>query len=319
MKHRLNKEEIKNIRLEIKFDIEKSSNIVKYDIWFTPDQESVYSFFKEFERYQAALGDLAVMDVHYITYPHFLYDPNSKSPKDDCLGSGLYCVRPGKITSDGALIVLESIRQKCVHKTIYKNDKLPEQKKTLFWNFMTKFNDKCIIAKQSFNKECSDEVLKEIGIPSEKIDECVKSSFAGSSSEKEKNGYEKILKNYILDQEFDMKKQFSITRVPSITINGRLYSGSLRPEYVFDAICASFMKKPEVCYTEGAFQRKAEGFSYQACLAIVVIVIAINVILFVLCKNFIKKRIEERINKSDITGRVDAVVNSYLALRDNKL
>ena len=40
---------LNNIRLEIKFDdVEKKSNLVKYDIWYTPDQEKVYNFFKKY-------------------------------------------------------------------------------------------------------------------------------------------------------------------------------------------------------------------------------------------------------------------------------
>ena len=50
------------------------------------------------------------LGIHFITYPHFAYDPNSYTPKQDCLGSGLYCIRPGKLgITDGSLIVLESI------------------------------------------------------------------------------------------------------------------------------------------------------------------------------------------------------------------
>ena len=39
-----NKEEIKKIRFEIKFDIENKNNVVNFDIWYTPDIEKVYTF-----------------------------------------------------------------------------------------------------------------------------------------------------------------------------------------------------------------------------------------------------------------------------------
>ena len=97
------------IRLEIQFILEKTDNTVKYDIWFTPDQENVYKFLKDFERYQKLLDNVAILGVHYITYPYFSYDPSNKSPIDDCLWSGLYCVRPGDSITDGSLIALESI------------------------------------------------------------------------------------------------------------------------------------------------------------------------------------------------------------------
>ena len=98
------------IRLEIYFALEKSDNTVKYDIWFTPDQTKVYEFLNDFEKYQKLLGDNAILDMHYITYPFFSYNENSKTPVEDCLGSGLYFIRPSSDINDGALIALESIK-----------------------------------------------------------------------------------------------------------------------------------------------------------------------------------------------------------------
>lgn len=314
--HKNNKADIKNIKFEIKFDLEKTDNTVKYDIWYTPDQENVYTFLKDFQRYQKALGDAAILGVHFVTYPHFLYDPNSNNPKDDCLGSGLYCIRPGKLgISDGSLIVLESIKQKCIYNYAYSKASKSVQK-DLFWKFMIKFHDKCI-ADSNFGQVCSNNVADDVGLPIKLINECLQNSFEGSSYDREQLQYQKILKNYILDKEYELRKQYYITRVPSITINGRLYIGTWKPEYVFEALCASLIRKPEACYSEGSFQRE-EGFSAFSVILIISVVIAINVILFLVCKTFIRKRIQERINSTDINSKIDTVVNSYLALRDTK-
>ena len=106
-------EDIKAIRLEVKFENENLDNIVKYDIWYSPDQENVYLFFRELRNLQNILGESAMLGVHYFTYPHFSYDPGKKVVIKDCLGSGLYCVRPGKSgSSDGSNVIRESIRQK---------------------------------------------------------------------------------------------------------------------------------------------------------------------------------------------------------------
>ena len=305
------------IRLEIHFIVEKTDNTVKYDIWFTPDQENVYRFLIDFERYQKLLDENAILGVHYITYPYFSYQPNSNTPIDDCLGSGLYCVRPGNTITDGALIALESIKQKCIYKYTYEN-KPSSISKNLFWKYMVTFYEKCIFNTNYFDKMCSDTILNSIGINNREIEECISDSFIGSSYEKQKQNSNKILKNKILDEEYEIRKKNYITRVPSLTINGKLYDGSWKPEYVFDALCASLNKKPYVCFTEGT-QTEVKGFSGPAVFIIVLLVLAINITLFILCKNYIKQKITDRINSTDIDARIDSVVNSYIALNKQPL
>ena len=305
------------IRLEIHFLLEKTDNTVKYDIWFTPDQENVYKFLKDFEKYQKLLDKTAILGMHYITYPYFSYDPNSNTPIEDCLGSGLYCVRPGNLISDGALIALESIKQKCIYKYVYENSQysVPEQ---TFWNYMTKFYEKCIYDKKTYNKMCSEGLLESIGLQKSVIEQCISDSFIGTSYEKQKTNWNKILKNKILDEEYEIRKRYYITRVPSLTINGKLYDGSWRAEYVFDALCASLNKKPKVCFTEGT-QVEVKGFSVPVVFLIIILVLAINIILFIICKNFIKNSLIDRIKSTDIDSKIDTAVNSYLALRQQPL
>ena len=305
------------IRLEIHFLLEKTDNTVKYDIWFTPDQENVYKFLIDFEKYQKLLDKTAILGMHYITYPYFSYDPNSNTPIEDCLGSGLYCVRPGNVISDGALIALESIKQKCIYKYAYESNQniLSNQ---LFWNYMIKFYEKCIYDKKAYNKICSEGILESIGLQKNEIEQCISDSFIGNSYEKQKSNYNKILKNKILDEEYEIRKMYYITRVPSLTINGKLYDGSWRAEYVFDALCASLNKKPQVCFTEGT-QSEIKGFSAPILFIIIIVVLAINIILFIVCKNFIKKSLIDKINSTDIDAKIDSAVNSYLALRQQPL
>ena len=301
------------IRLEINFSLEKTDNTVKYDIWFTPDQQNVYTFLNDFLRYQKLLDDKAILGVHYITYPYFSYDPSSNRPIDDCLGSGLYCVRPGNSgVNDGALIALESIKQKCIYQFTYQNKERTISKE-LFWMFMSKFHENCILT-NNFNQKCSDNIINSVGLSSDEISKCILDSFIGTTYEKQRPDYNRVLKNKILDEEYEIRKRNYIRRVPSLTINGRLYDGSWRPEYVFDALCASLIKKPKVCFTEGT--QKEVGFSGPAAFVIIMIVLATNIILFILCKNFIKKKMIDRIQSTDIDSRIDTVVNSYMALRD---
>ena len=311
--HKDNKNEIKKIRFEIKFDVENKNNIVNYDIWYTPDIENVYTFLKDFEKYDQALGKSAKMTVHFVTYPHFMYDPNSNTPKEDCLGSGLYCIRPGKLgIADGSIIVTESIKQKCIYDNALKNDKIEN-----FWKYMSNFHDNCI-ANQNFNQICSNEAITNSGININEINNCLFESFSGTSYEKQQTDYQKISKNFILDKEYELRKQFLISRVPSITINGRLYIGSWRPEFVFEALCAALTKKPKACYNEGLFKGEIKGFSFMSTCLIILVVLFINIVLFVTCKRYIELKVGDRIKSSDIDKKIETVVNSYIALRESK-
>ena len=254
------------------------------------------------------------MTVHFVTYPHFLYNPNSNTPKEDCLGSGLYCIRPGKLgITDGSIIVTESIKQKCIY-----NNALELNKMELFWKFMSKFHENCILKENNFNQFCSNEAISSSGININEINDCLYNSFEGTSYEKQQTEYQKIFKNKILDKEYELRKQYFISRVPSITINGRLYIGSWRPEFVFEALCASLTKKPEACYAEGKFQREAKGFSFIGTCLIILVVLFINIVLFVTCKRYLEIKVGERIKSSDINSKIDNVVNNYIQLRESK-
>ena len=48
--------------------------------------------------------------------------------------------------------------------------------------------------------------------------------------------------------------------------------------------------------------------------------VSFNVIIFILCRNYIQKRVYERVNNSeiDIDGRINNVIANYFSLKDSK-
>ena len=303
-------QDIKDIRLEVKFENENLDNTVKYDIWYSPDQENVYLFFRELRSMQNILGDSAILGVHFFTYPHFNYDPAKKIPIKNCLGSGLYCIRPGKSgVSDGANVIRESIRQKCVYFYAYQNTN--KKNWELFWDYLDNFYTKCVI-ERTINVECSEKILKKLGIPTESIQKCYEGSFMGNKFDNS----EAILQNGFLNKDYELRKRNFITKAPSITINDRVYLESWKADLVFESLCASLIDKPESCYMEVTFERDLKGVSLLVFLIILFVVTVINVGLFWICKRIIKKGVEERVDSTDINNKIDNVVGSYLALRD---
>ncbi len=311
-KHANSHEDIKDIRLEVKFQNENLDNIVKYDVWYSPDQENAYLFFKDFRELQDALGESAQLSIHFFTYPHFSYEPKSKPLVKNCYGSGLYCIRPGKVgVTDGTNVLKESLRQKCIYTFTYENKN--KKKRKLFWKYMEAFYEKCVYERKLDN-ECAEKVLKKVGLPEKEIQKCIEDSFYGDKDQKD---YELYIKNTFFDRDYDLRKKNFITKSPSITINDRVYLGAWRAEYVFESLCASLIKKPETCYVEVNFNRDVKGVTFSVFLLIVLIVLIINITLFLLCKRLIKKGIEERVDSADIDNKVDKAVGSYLALRDS--
>jgi hypothetical protein len=49
------------------------------------------------------------------------------------------------------------------------------------------------------------------------------------------------------------------------------------------------------------------------------IVVSLNITSFIVWKNFIKNKIMDKINSTDINSRIDTVVNSYIALNQQPL
>lgn len=311
-KHANNHEEIKDIRLEVKFQNENLDNIAKYDVWYSPDQENAYLFFRDFREFQDSLGESAELSVHFFTYPHFSYEPKKRQTIKNCYGSGLYCIKPGKVgVTDGTKVLMESLRQKCIYTFTYKNQN--KKKRQLFWKYMEQFYEQCIYERK-LDENCAEKVLKKVGLPEKDIKKCIEDSFYG---DKFQPNYELYIKNNVFDKDYDLRKKNFITKSPSITINDRVYLGSWRAENVFESLCASLIKKPETCYFEVNFNRVVKGVTLKVFLLIVLAVVIINISLFLICKKLIKKGIEERVDSADIDNKVDKAVGSYLALRDS--
>ena len=305
---------LKGIVLEMDFDMENKNNTVAYDLWYTPDQESVYSLLNNLYYYHLELKSAATLKIHFVTYSHFSYLPGVKEAKENCLGSGKYCIRPDpdKVNvTDGRAILKEAINQKCVYKVTYSSNS-PD----LFWLYLQNFYSKCIL-ENSFTEACSKLASTEAGIPTQLVSECINNSYIASDEDKQRDNWHYIVENTILEEEFNDRKEMMINRIPSLFINKRLFLGSWRADYVFESICAAFKKKPEICYLEGGFEREKK-MNVVTLVCVILLILVANVIIFFICMKVIRKKIQERLDASDIDRKIDTVVNSYLQMRETK-
>jgi hypothetical protein len=85
-------------------------------------------------------------------------------------------------------------------------------------------------------------------------------------------------------------------------------------------VCAGFLKKPDICFDESDFRRPPESssLSWGMVFFIILIVLIVNLLIYLLCRRYISKKIMERLETTDINHRINTVVTSYLALKENK-
>ena len=304
--------DINEIRLEVKFENENIDNTVKYEIWYSPDQDNAYSFLNDLKYIQTTLSDNVIFGVHFFTYPHYFYSPDKKQNIENCYGNGLYCSRPGKFgVKDGKEIIKESLRQKCIYNFAF--EKKDVDTKMLFWDYIENFYKNCV-KKNKINNSCSEQVMKDLKIPDNYIQKCYEDSFIGEKKEKD---YENFSKNAILDNEYELRRKNFVSKSPSITINDRVYLGYWRADNIFENLCSSLIKKPKACYLEQTFHKEINGVTLGSFLSIIFAILLINILLFLVCKNVIKKGIEYRVDSSNINNKIDKIVGSYLNLKDS--
>lgn len=137
----------------------------------------------------------------------------------------------------------ESLRQRCIYDTI-SSQNMKSQNYTQWFNYVLKFIDECDNA-QSYEKDCSESVMRFVGLDIDEVDRCVASQF-------QQNG--KITTIKLLEEDREWAKKLGIVLHPSVTINNITYRGELEGFDIFKAICAGFLDQPDVCKGDKVFQ-----------------------------------------------------------------
>ena len=100
----------------------------------------------------------------------------------------------------------------------------------LFWDYINKFHQNCIHVGK-FDVSCSEEVLKNLKIPSDNIQKCYQDSFIGEKKEK---NYELYLKNNILDSEYELRKKNFISKLKKLMSDLELAEKNMKElEYIY--------------------------------------------------------------------------------------
>jgi len=181
----------------------------------------VYKLFNDFILDQISFSEKDQIIPHLITPRSIEYSPSSEKTVDHCVSSGKYCgVVPNDLNiTDGRLIVFEDLRQKCVYNLGSKANK-----KLLFFTYMVKFYDICIISTPArFNQECANSVLESLGLDTKAIQSCIEDSFSGLVILIADYQNYLLSSNTVLDAEFKEKNLYGLAVYPGIMINNRTF------------------------------------------------------------------------------------------------
>lgn len=309
-----------NVYLSVEIGLNQRKT-VQVDLFTNIQDFDTFTFLGKFKSYYELLGNYIDMNIYYLTpkFDGLLFTQKVQ----DCLKNGLYCLK-GNLDSNnlskkrvsGLDLIYESLFHQCI---------FIKSKKSYF-NFIEQYANMCINTNlygdfcglSLFNKG-----MKEI------IMDCVFNSF-GNNDYTAKWESPEVIKgklagindnvNTILVNNRLKENQFKVNSYPDIYINDIKYTERLSSMYLFDAICDAFSQKPKPCleYSVRPTSLDEEGIPWYEIVLIILFVVFINAILFWFVKKQIINRIKNRIDidKNDLSGEINSVINSYFSLRE---
>lgn len=222
-------EQLEQIQLLAEFTLKNDDNRVEYDLWLSSSSDNMLDFIQDFSKFDLKMKDQVLMTPHYSFWE--CQNCDEKFVFNNCLSSGRYCAHdPVHDKLSGREIIFEDLRQMCIYKMYY------EENKKIWWDYMKVLHRLCY---GNVNIECSDKAHKEIGIDASKTKECMVKSFSQSLSQS-KLWQSKDTLNFFIEDEMAYMAKYGPSLFPGIVINNQTYRGQLEIEQVTNAVCAGF-------------------------------------------------------------------------------
>lgn len=249
IKKALSDGEMVHINLDWREALPHPDDRVEYELWTNSNDEcgpkcdNQINFVKSFKGAAQLLEKKGFTQFtpHYITW----YCPKefllSRRCKSQCINHGRYCAPDPEQDFnkgyDGKDVVVQNLRQACFFKVANESGR-PWQ----WWDYVTDFSIRCPMKEKKYTEECSDEVIKSLGVDLKKIKDCVGDPLADVENP--------VLK---AEQEAQIGKESrgDVTILPTLVINNRQYRGKLSRPAVLKAMCAGFQEttEPSICLT----------------------------------------------------------------------
>lgn len=110
------------VQLIASFDLPHPDNRVEYDFWYSSEDEKAMQFLADFETYHYSYKEDVLFTPRIFTFECKSCDQETLNR--DCFYKGKYCAHSVFNTRlTGQDILLENLRQNCLHKKLQKSSK----------------------------------------------------------------------------------------------------------------------------------------------------------------------------------------------------
>ena len=293
--------------LSAEFTVKVTDGVADVEFWYSSNNALALDFLKEFDQYAHGLDGYIKFSPRFVTWPCPSCEPSFTN--DECLSGGKYC-SPNFIKTEfnnikGRNILLEDLRQSCLHDNLSKQGKL-----STWFDYIKEVHAECF---DFISEKCSQNAHTALGLDWTGTKKCVNTSFLGASQSKDDNT--------ILRANADQWTEYGTMFWPAVTINQSTMRGDITPENVLEDICANLKVKPQVCldfYKDENIaytlpEAPKNDLSVELLVAIVVLLVLVNVGLILAYRRCVKKEMER-----DMGFKVGSAVSEYISLTQNK-
>lgn len=305
--------------VELAWDL-PTDHVVTMDMWMSSASIESNKFLKDFAPKRRRLNEVMIFNPHYAV---FSMDPGKPEVYSGvCLDNDpRFCAEDPDGAGDvtGTDVLMEDVRQLCIHQK-YKVAQRPMdltpttglqglvsagtvEYVAKYWDYMEKFLDRCPLSgtgSDRFGEDCSEKVMKEVGIDSKEIQKCVLHQ-----------------KDSLLQHELENPAWSP----RAIRINGWRYSGMLEADLVARAVCSGFIHVPIECNTlfheRDVFKPyvvQQAGVSLGELLLWLLATIALGFVCMSLYKRYLKKEMRTTL-REEVMLEVQAQMGEYAQLR----
>lgn len=247
IKKALKKKEMVMVSMDWREALPHPDDRVEYEFWTNSNDEcgqkcdTQAAFVDDFKGYAVTLeqGGYSLFTPHYITW----YCPESylesKQCKTQCINNGRYCApdpeEDFEIGYDGKDVVLENLRQLCVHRVANET-----HGSWLWWDYVTDFKKRCRMADKTYSPECAESIVTALGLDVSKVRACM--------GDPTKDADNPVLK---AEQEAQIGtgERGDVTILPTVIINNKQFRGKMDAKAVLKAVCSGFKEgtDPPIC------------------------------------------------------------------------
>ena len=227
--------------------------------------------------------------------------------KDNCLSGGRYCMKSSRLKDlSGEVMLVQAIKNDCT-ETILEN----ANRRSAIWEYYWTFHNNC---QEEFRPECSNAILKKLGIKNE-VFKCIHESFEQTAKVSKDTTTDDNSPKILLQDNSILRRHMTefmhiehYAHFPMIKINGMVFYGPAKFQDIFSFICMHVRDSLTGCdkflIIKDAGKSTNRRFFELIALLIVGMIVAVAVLF---CRNTLKRKFD-----GELAYKIDQSVNEFL-------